>query len=178
MYHILHASLQGPHSCKVLMFTFLFPVRLTVCPQKRWTQYNNTSCRTVGLSDTVFDSLTLFDTVQRSSLRETVSDGCRTAVGLSDCRTVGHCRTVGNMSELCRKVMSDCRTGAQSATGRLSAPAEGLETGHVDSRRTSSLGIGDPREASRTGWAARSRAAAGPRRGARTGGSSDCGARA
>ena len=46
-------------------------------------------CRTVDLSDTVFDSLTLFDTTYRSSLSETVSDSCRTAVGLSDCRTVG-----------------------------------------------------------------------------------------
>ena len=72
--------------------------------QKRWTQYNNTSCRTVGLSDTVFDSLTLFDTVHRSRLRQTVSDGCRIAVGLSDCRTVRHCRTVRNLKRPCEAV--------------------------------------------------------------------------
>ena len=56
-------------------------------------------CRTVGLSDVVFDSLTLFDTARGSRLSETVSDSCRT---LSDCRTVG-------LSEV-----SECRTGAQA----------------------------------------------------------------
>ncbi len=87
------------------------PVHLVTCTHK--IIYKLSDCRTVGLSNTLFDSLTLFDTSNRSRRSKTVSDSCRTAVGLSDCRTVGHCRTVGNMSETCRKVMSDCRTGAQ-----------------------------------------------------------------
>ena len=64
----------------------------------------------------VFDSLTLFDTADGPSLLETVSDGCQTVWDCrSDCRTVGQCRTVGLMSDLCQKIMSDCRTRAQAA---------------------------------------------------------------
>ena len=59
----------------------------------------------------MFDSLTLFDTADGPSLLETVSDGCQT---VWDCRTVGLSDNVG-LSDLCRKIMSDCRTRAQAA---------------------------------------------------------------
>ena len=63
----------------------------------------------------MFDSLTLFDTADGPSLLETVSDGCQT---VWDCRTVGLSDNVGLsdlLSDLCRKIMSDCRTRAQAA---------------------------------------------------------------
>ena len=69
--------------------------------------YILSDCRTVGLSDGVFDSLTLFDTVYGSNVSETVSDSCRT---VSDCRTVGLSDAVG-LSEICRKYVGKlCRT--------------------------------------------------------------------
>ena len=74
-------------------------------------------CRTVGLSDKWFDTLTLFDTTQGPNQPKhgrTVSDSvgqCRT-VG---CRTVSECRTV---SDSCRTFVSECRTGAQDASPR------------------------------------------------------------
>ena len=40
---------------------------------------------------------------------------CRTSVGVSECRSVGQCRPVDLMSDLCQKIMSDCRTRAQAA---------------------------------------------------------------
>ena len=60
-----------------------------------------------------------------------MSDSCRTAVGLSDCRTVGRCRNVGFMSDLCRKVVSECRTGAQ-CVGSLSDVRQELHCAQGD----------------------------------------------
>ena len=74
-------------------------------------------CRTVGLSDAEYDSMTLFDTVHSPSQAESVSDSVGQVSEVSDCRTVGmsECRTsVGLVSE-CSVGMSDRGSGARSA---------------------------------------------------------------
>ena len=60
--------------------------------------------------------MTLYDTTDGRRQVRRLSDGCRTAVGLSDGRTVGHCRTVGLLSDYCRISLSDCHTGAQGSS--------------------------------------------------------------
>ena len=65
--------------------------------------------------------MTLYDTTDGCSQVRRLSDGCRTAVGLSDCRTVGRCRTVGLLSDYCRISLSDCHTGAQPGVGAAGA---------------------------------------------------------
>ena len=61
-------------------------------------------CRTVGLSDGMFDSLTVFDSVYTSNTVGPLSDHCQT---LSYCRTVGlsDCQ---RLSERCRTTVGAC----------------------------------------------------------------------